>query len=166
MSSLLCESPVPPTDAPASPVEPWCRWMLGFLVVALSFHDKFADQMACSASAGNVSTQSVVENGISVSVASVELHGLDTAAFVLHACSGTMIERNLPLIYSEVSLSSVRTQPPYRSLGTRGCMVLHHRALHDSALHFMCATTGSTVVFGSVSPLILRILSWHLPVTA
>ena len=31
------------------------------LVATLSFHDKFVDQAACGASAGNVSTESIVE---------------------------------------------------------------------------------------------------------
>ena len=50
-----------PVNAPASPVVTLMSLDPGVLVVTLSFHDKFEDQVACHASVGNVSTESVVE---------------------------------------------------------------------------------------------------------
>ena len=126
-------------------------------------HDKFKYQVACSASAGNVSTESIVEiDGLSVSVASVELHGLDANSSFSVACLLRNIDkkRTPPQMYSEVTLSSVGPQPPAPRLGTPVAGVVyitvHFTWACDghSDAHFMSATTGSTVFLGSASPLI------------
>ena len=49
-----------PVDALVSPVVTLMSLDAGVLVVTLSFHNKFADQVACSASAGNVRRLSLV----------------------------------------------------------------------------------------------------------
>ena len=57
----VVREPSLPVDAPASPVLSLVSLDAGVLVVTLSFHNEFADQMTCSASAGNVSTESIVK---------------------------------------------------------------------------------------------------------
>ena len=68
-AATVVREPGLPVNAPASPVVTLMSLDAGVLVVTLSFHDKFADQVACRASAGNASTESVFETvWLSVSV--------------------------------------------------------------------------------------------------
>ena len=118
--------------------------------------------MACSASAENASTESFVEiDGLSVSVPPLSCTALMRTSFSV-ACllRNNDKKRTPPQMYSEVTLSSVRPQPPAPRLGTPVAGVVYITVQFTwasdghSAPHFMCATTGSTVFLGDVSPLI------------
>ena len=115
----IVREPSLPVHALVSPVLTLMSLDAAVLVVTLSFHDEFADQVTCSASAGNVSTESIVNRWALCQCASVKLHRLDAnIAFLLHACSGTITRReDSTSDVSEVTLSSVGPQPPAPRLG-------------------------------------------------
>ena len=76
MRSLLCKVDLP-VDTPASLVVTLVSLAARVLVVTLDFHDKFADQAACSALAEIVSRESTVEiDGLSVIVPPSSCMGL------------------------------------------------------------------------------------------
>ena len=111
-------------------------------------------------------------DGLSVSVLPLSCTGLMRALLFCCMLALELQGDDSTSEISEVTLSSVGPQPPAPRLGIPVTGVIYI-TVHftwasngHSAQHFMCATIGSTVVLGSVSPLILRILVWHLPVTA
>ena len=135
-----------PVDAPASPVLTLVSLDAGVPVVTLSFHDEFADQVTCSASAGNVSTESIVNRWALCQCGSFKLHRLDAhIAFLLHASSKKKYKERTPLqMYSEVTLSFFGPQPPAPRLGIPvACVVyitVHFTwALLDTQPHISCA---------------------------
>ena len=154
----VVQEPGLPADAPASPVVTLVSLDAGVLIVTLSFHDQFADQVACNASAGNVSTESVVEMG-SLSVlpplSCTDL--MQTAAFLLHACSGTMTKRGLHLRRTVRSLSALSDRShQHRGLGhlwlvwiTSPCT--SRGLLMDTQPHISCAPRQVRRLFSVVS---------------
>ena len=142
----VVQEPGLPANAPASPVVTLVSLDAGVLIVTLSVHDKFADQVACNASAGNVSTESVVEMGSLSMLPPLSCTDLmQTAAFLLRACSGTMTRRGLHLRCTARSLSALSDcSHQHRGLGhlwlvwiTSPCT--SRGLLMDTQPHISCA---------------------------
>ena len=151
-------TPCLPANAPASPVVTLVSLNAGVLIVTLSFHDKFADQVACNASAGNVSTESVVEMGSLSVLPPLSCTDLvRIAAFLLHACSGTMTRSGLHLRCTARSLSALSDRSHQHRGITSPCTL--RGFLMDTQPHISCAPRQVRRLF-SVVPLrsSLRIL--------
>ena len=110
-------------------------------------------------------------DGLSVNVPLLKCTGLmRTSLFCCTPAQEQLQREDSTSDISEVILSSVGPQPPAPRLGVPVAGVVYvtvhftWASNEHSAPHFMSARIGSTVVLGSISPLIFKSCGWHLPV--